>query len=231
MRRSGAECPASHLRCIPELLTAAKTEGELTVYGSMNEAEALPFWKSFQDATGVQVNYVRSSDTQIMARVAIENRVRQRTWDSRSPPPCRVPARVPGAVRPAGGRGPDGRRAPADRRWYGVYANYNAPAYNTKIVKKADLPKTYDEFPAHKEWSGKIAIVGTDTEWLAAMFSYYGEERARTLVKSIAARSIRCSPTAIWRWRARSVPANTGSRSTIFCRSTVNVKMSGGADR
>ena len=47
----------------------------------MNEAEALPFWKSFQDATGVQVNYVRSSDTQIMARVAIENRVRQRTWD------------------------------------------------------------------------------------------------------------------------------------------------------
>src|SRR5579872_6119326 len=55
---------------VPDLLAAAKTEGKLTVYGSMNEAEALPFWKTFQDATGVEVNYVRSSDTQIMARVA-----------------------------------------------------------------------------------------------------------------------------------------------------------------
>ncbi len=29
----------------------------------------------------MKVNYVRSSDTQIMAKVAIENRAGQRTWD------------------------------------------------------------------------------------------------------------------------------------------------------
>ena len=52
------------------------------------------------------------------------------------------------------------------RRWYGVYANYNTPAYNTKMVKESDLPKSYEEFAERKEWAGKIAIDGTDTDWL-----------------------------------------------------------------
>jgi iron(III) transport system substrate-binding protein len=185
---AGAQTAAQHSWIVPDLLSTAKTEGALTVYGSMNEQEALPLWKTFEDATGVKVSYVRSSDTQIMARVAIENRAGQRTWDvaltttvsqlSRDtltqfdPPEANslmVEARDPG------------------RRWYGVYANYNAPAYNTKFVKQADLPKSYEEFPTHKEWAGKVAIDGTDDEWLAAIFGAYGEQRGRALIKNIVA--------------------------------------------
>ena len=83
LRRSvpAAARAAQHSWIVPDLLHAAKAEGALTVYGSMNEQEALPLWKVFEDATGVKVSYVRSSDTQIMARVAIENRARQRSWD------------------------------------------------------------------------------------------------------------------------------------------------------
>src|SRR6202166_2244583 len=71
-----------HSWLLPDLANAATAEGALTVYGSMNEQEALPLWQQFQDATGVKVSYVRSSDTQIMARVEIENRARQRSWDA-----------------------------------------------------------------------------------------------------------------------------------------------------
>ena len=46
-----------------------------------NEQEGLPLWKMFEDATGVKVNYVRSSDSIILSRIAIENRARQRSWD------------------------------------------------------------------------------------------------------------------------------------------------------
>ena len=66
---------------IPGELAAAKAEGELVVYGSMNEQEALPFWKGFEDATGIKVSYVRGSDTQLIARIAIESRAQQRSWD------------------------------------------------------------------------------------------------------------------------------------------------------
>jgi hypothetical protein len=61
---------------IPDLSAAARAEGSLTVYSSMNEQEGLPLWKMFEDATGVKVNYVRSSDSIILSRIAIENRAR-----------------------------------------------------------------------------------------------------------------------------------------------------------
>jgi iron(III) transport system substrate-binding protein len=183
---ASAQEATQHSWIVPDLLSAAKTEGALTVYGSMNEQEALPLWKTFEDATGVKVSYVRSSDTQIMARVAIENRARQRTWDvaltttvSQIAPDNLIQFDPPEAS------GLMAEARDVGRRWYGVYANYNAPAYNTKFVKKTDLPKSYDEFPAHKEWSGKIAIDGTDDEWLAAIFGAYGEDRGRTLIKDI----------------------------------------------
>jgi iron(III) transport system substrate-binding protein len=185
---SHAPAAAQHSWVVPDLLSAAKSEGSLTVYGSMNEQEALPLWKTFEDVTGVKVSYVRSSDTQIMARVAIENRARQRTWDvaltttvSQIAPDSLIQFDPP----EAGGLMVEARDV--GRRWYGVYANYNAPAYNTKFIKQADLPKSYDEFPVHKEWAGKVAIDGTDDEWLAAIFGTYGEDRGRALIKSIVA--------------------------------------------
>ena len=108
----------------------------------------------------------------------------------------------------------DGARAP-DQRWYGAYANYNAPAYNSKFVKQADLPKSYDEFPAHKEWAGKIAIDDTDAEWVAAMFCLLRRgawrERSSKTSPPRSTRSLTDGHLAL----ARSVaPANTGWRST-----------------
>jgi iron(III) transport system substrate-binding protein len=219
---------AQHPWIVPDLLRDAKAEAALTVYGSMNEQEALPLWKLFEDATGVKVSYVRSSDTQIMARVTIENRARQHTWDiafTTTVPQLPQAYLAPFDPPQAAALMPEARDA--DRRWYGGYANYNAPAYNTKFVKKADLPKSYDEFAAHKEWAGKIAIDDTDDEWLAAIFGYYGEERGRALVKNIVAALdpvITDGHLAL----ARSVGAGEYWLAlNNFLPLTINVKMSG----
>src|SRR5260370_36014779 len=137
---------------VPDLAVAAGAEGALTVYSSMNEQEGLPLWKMFEDAAGVKVNYVRSSDSIILSRIAIESRGRQRSWDlavtttvNRLPneallqfdppqPRCLIaPARDP------------------NRRCDGAYANYNTPAYNTNLVKPSQLPKSYEEFLDRKE--------------------------------------------------------------------------------
>ena len=59
---------------MPDIVSAAKAEGELTIYASMNEEEALPYWKMFEDATGIKVHFVRLSDANIRARIAIETR-------------------------------------------------------------------------------------------------------------------------------------------------------------
>ena len=180
--------PSQQSWMVPDLLAGAKSEGELTVYGSMNEEEALPYWQLFQDATGIKVGYVRSSDASILARIAIEYRAHQRSWDLVATTPVyRLPDEVLLQFEPPEAKNLIPQARAPNRRWYGVYGNYNAPAYNTNLVKKADLPKTYEEFLTHKEWAGKIAIDATDSEWLSGIFSYYGEERGRKLVQDLVA--------------------------------------------
>jgi iron(III) transport system substrate-binding protein len=92
-----------------------------------------------------------------------------------------APVDLPEARRSAmNASGPDGR-------WHGVAANFGVPAYNTNLVKADHLPKTYEEFLKHPEWSGRIAIDDSDGEWLAAIFQHYGDERGRRLVQDMAA--------------------------------------------
>jgi iron(III) transport system substrate-binding protein len=173
---------------LSDLAAAARAEGSLTVYSSMNEQEGLPLWKIFEDATGVTVNYVRSSDSVILSRIAIEHRARQRSWDlavtttvNRLPKDLLLQFDPPQAV------GLIAQARDPERRWDGVYANYNTPAYNATLVRKSELPRSYEEFLDRKRWAGKIALDDTDDEWLSAIMRHYGEARGTTLLKNIVA--------------------------------------------
>jgi len=172
----------------PSLLQAARAEGELVVYSSINEQEGLPLWRVFEEATGIKVAYVRASDTVLMSRVAIEFRADQKSYDViQTTTVNKLPPQLLATFDPPEARNiPPGARDPGGR-WYGVYANYNAPAYNTRLVQRSDLPRSYEEFLQHKEWAGKVAIDATDNEWLKAIYEHYGEERGQKLVKDLVA--------------------------------------------
>jgi iron(III) transport system substrate-binding protein len=172
----------------PALLAAAKAEGSLVVYSSTNEQEGLPLFKLFEDATGIKVQYVRGNDTSLMARMAMEFRASQKAWDILQTTTLnKVPPQQLAQFDPSEAKAIQPEARDPGRRWYGLYANYNSPAYNTNLVKAADLPKTYEEFVQHKEWAGRVAIDGTDNEWLKAMFDFYGEQKATALIKDIVA--------------------------------------------
>jgi iron(III) transport system substrate-binding protein len=174
---------------IPELLVAAKSEGStLTIYASMNEEEALPYWAIFEQATGIKVNFVRMSDSNIRARIAIEHRAGQRSWDLVATTPVyRLGSDILAPFDPPHAKDLIAQARDPDRRWYGYSGNYNTPAYNTTKVRPEELPKTYEEFLDRKPWAGKIAIDATDTEWLSGVFAHYGEERGNRLVRDIVA--------------------------------------------
>ncbi len=188
MRPLAAQSPAPAW-ADPELVRAARAEGgTLTVYSSVNEQEALPFWKLFEDASGIKVEYVRAGDVVLIGRIAIEQRARQRSWDLLlSPAVGRLPRDFMQPLDLSEARNIMPQARDPDRRWYGVYANYDVPSYNSKLVDRADLPKSYEDFLAHKEWVGRIAVEQTDVQWLSALFTHYGEERARKLVGDIVA--------------------------------------------
>jgi iron(III) transport system substrate-binding protein len=174
---------------VPELLAAAKSEGStLTMYASMNEEEALPYWAIFEQATGIKVNFVRMSDSNIRARVAIEHRAGQRSWDLVATSPVyRLGNEILAPFDPPQAKDLIPQARDPNRRWYGYSGNYNTPAYNTTKVKPEELPKSYEEFLDRKQWTGKVAIDATDTEWLAGLFAHYGEDRASKLLRDIVA--------------------------------------------
>jgi iron(III) transport system substrate-binding protein len=172
----------------PALLAPAKAEGALIVYSSTNEQEGLPLFKIFEEATGIKVQYVRGSDSSLMSRMAIEFRADQKSYDIvHTTTVNKVPAQMMAQFDP-----PEAKNLSADardpgRRWYGVYANYNSPAYNTTKVKASELPKSYEEFLQRKDWAGKVAIDGTDNEWLKALFQHFGEQKGMQLAKDLVA--------------------------------------------
>src|SRR5215468_11681699 len=172
----------------PALLAAAKAEGTLTVYSSTNEQEGLPLFKIFEDATGIKVQYVRGSDSVLTSRMTIEFRANQKSYDIVHMTTInKLPPQMLTAYEPAEAKNILPEARDPNKRWYGVYANYNSPAYNTQKVKATELPKSYEEFAQHKEWAGQVAIDGTDNEWLKAVFEHYGEQKGTQVIKDIVA--------------------------------------------
>jgi iron(III) transport system substrate-binding protein len=171
------------------LLASAKSEGgEVIVYSTTNEEEGLPLWHIFEQATGLKVNYVRASDSQILGRVTIEARAGQKTWDvAQTANVQKFPDAMLAAFEPSEAQHLFPAARAANQRWYGVYANYNTPAYHTKAIRAEDVPHSLEDFARHPEWAGKVVLDGTDHVWLATVYRYYGEEKARAVLDKLVA--------------------------------------------
>ncbi len=175
--------PAPPSWIMPDILGAAKAEGTLTVYSSVNEQEALPLWKEFEEATGIKVNYIRGNDSALTSRILIEARTGQQSWDALvTTNVTRLPAPLRAKIEPPQASALNPKFQDAGKTWYGVYANYNTPAYNTQKVKIDKPPKDFEEFLVHKEWAGHVAIDAMEFPWLRAVIAHYGEDKGSRLI-------------------------------------------------
>ncbi|MEP7261688.1 MAG: extracellular solute-binding protein, partial [Usitatibacter sp.] len=59
-------------------------------------------------------------------------------------------------------------------------------AYNTRLVKKEELPKTWEDL-AHPRWKGRLGIEQEDADWLAGQLAELGEARGEKLFRDIVA--------------------------------------------
>ena len=214
----------------PKLLAAAKKEGPLTVYSSTNEQEGLPLFKIFEGATGIRFNYIRGNDASLISRIAIETRAKQPSFDIvHMSNAHKMPQALLAQFDPPEAKHINALARDPDRRWYGVYTIYTTPAYNTKLVSKADLPTSFEDFAKRKAWAGKVAIDHTDIEWLRGIMQFYGEQKGTALVREIAA-NLQPVLTDGRLAMARSVAAGEYLFAlNNFVNLTLNVKLAGGA--
>jgi iron(III) transport system substrate-binding protein len=223
----GSAC-AQQSWMVPDLLAAAKKEGTMTLYTSINEEEALPILKVFEDATGIKIELVRNSDTGLLSRIMVEQRAGRQSWDViQTTAVSKMPQELLAKYEPpeakdiqAGGRDPGGK-------WWGVYANYNTPAYNTNKVKKEDLPKSFEELSQKKEWAGKVGLDVGDASWLSGIYRFYGEQKGEQLAKAFF-ENLKPRMSNGHLALARSVGAGEFDVAiTNYLNLTLNVKLSG----
>jgi iron(III) transport system substrate-binding protein len=169
-----------------KLLEAAKSEGSLVIYSSVNEEEALPIWRKFEQETGIKVDYVRGSDAQLIARMMIESRASRGAWDLVLITAAhKLPQQMLAQIDPPEARHLFPAARDPNRRWYGFSANYNVPAYNTNAIKPADLPQSYEDLAKRSDWAGRVVVNEYDSEWVTALLEHYGDSKGRDLLRAL----------------------------------------------
>jgi iron(III) transport system substrate-binding protein len=173
-----------------KLVEGAKKEGELNIYTSAQSDDMGALVQAFEKKYGVKVNMWRSSSEKVLQRAITEARGNRHTMDvaETNGPELEAMAReklleavkspylgdlIGPAIRPHG-------------EWVGTRLNVFVQAYNTGLIKKEELPKTWEEL-AQPKWKGKLGIEQEDSDWLAGQYAELGEARAGKVFKDIVA--------------------------------------------
>lgn len=174
------------------LVAGAKKEGFVTIYSSAVIADTNAIIQAFEKKYGVRVRLWRGSSDDILRRAVTEARgeryeadlaetagdsmeglQRERLLAEVSSP---VFAQLmPGAVMP-------------HRDWIADRLSVFTVAYNTSLIKSADVPKSYADL-ADPKWKGKLGVddEADDSSWFMSIAEAMGRDKALTLFRRIVA--------------------------------------------
>ena len=175
------------------LVGSAWAQPVVNVYSSMAEKDVRHLVAEFERRHGIKVNLWRSGKNRVLERVlrearggryevdvihnpspemeALHNEKLLRRMDS-----PRMAELIPQAVAP-------------HREWAGPRIYLFVQAYNTSVVDKAELPKTYRDLLAPR-WKGRVAIEGKEQEWFYTLVQAMGEAQGLELFRALAANGL-----------------------------------------
>ena len=172
------------------LLEAAKKEGALTFYTSMQTPESGPLSQAFEKKYGIKVQLWRATSDQVVQRAITEARGGRNTFDvvETNAPEVEALAReqVVAEYHTAHVADLPAWAIPAHRKWYSDRANLWIVAFNTNKVKKEEIPPSYEGFTDSK-WKGRIGIESTDQDWMYGVVNFLGEQRGMEMFRKLSA--------------------------------------------
>src|SRR5689334_3328243 len=160
------------------LVAGARKEGFLNLYSSAISEHMTAVTSAFEKKYGVKVRLWRGASEDILQRTVTEargGRFDVDVMETASPQIIAIdrekllqPFETPAAV--------DLMRESIipGAPWLPSRLIVFTGAYNTNLVKKADLPKRYEDL-ANPKWKGKLGIESDDNNWLMALSGALGE--------------------------------------------------------
>jgi iron(III) transport system substrate-binding protein len=172
------------------LIEGAKKEGGLILYTSFSTSDLSAFVGPFEKKYGIKVSSWRSSSENVLQRAVTEARAGRFEVDAfeTNGPELEALHRerllqevysphladlVPQALRP-------------HREWTATRFNLFVAAFNTNLVKREELPKSWADL-AHSRWKGRLGIEAYDHDWFAGVVAGLGEAQGLKLFREIVA--------------------------------------------
>src|SRR2546422_109370 len=163
-----------------KLIAAAQKEGSFTLYTSFEKKALPPLTAVFEKRYGVKVRVWRANSEKVVQRTLAEAAARRYEVDAVHSSALEMEALhrekvlqpvgsphsaelMAGALRPHG-------------EWIATYLSIWVQAYNTRLIAKADLPRTFQDLLDPK-WKGRLRVEAHIPEWYATVALQMGEEK------------------------------------------------------
>jgi iron(III) transport system substrate-binding protein len=160
-----------------KIVAAAKKEGTLTMYTTFAEKDQPTLIRPFEAKYGVKVKIWRAGTDKVLQRTLVEASAKKYDVDlihfgspemealSREKILQAVNSPVHKALQPGS--------VPAHREWAATLLSVWVQAYNTQLIKKEDLPRTYKDL-LDPRWKGKLGIEAKNQDWFASVVDVMG---------------------------------------------------------
>jgi iron(III) transport system substrate-binding protein len=174
------------------LVAGAKKEGTLTLYSSAPIDVMSAVTAAFTRKYGVKVDLWRAGSEQILQRVLTEARGGRFAADvmETAGPDIEAANReklLQEVMLPVSAELMPEAAVPG-RPWIVSRLSVFTVAYNTNLVRNADVPARFEDFLDPK-WKGKLGIEADDNNWLMTASGILGEEKAVKLFRDIVAKN------------------------------------------
>jgi iron(III) transport system substrate-binding protein len=171
------------------LLEAAKKEGELILYASMNIEEANAMISRFEAKYPfVKVKLNRTGSEKLLTKLLAEARAKKSFADAIqtlgfSMYTLRKRRMLGQYLSSQNSFYP--REFKEEGYWTTVYTNPYATAYNPKLVNKEQVPRSYEDL-LNPMWKGKMMLEPTKVDWFAGLLQVMGKERGLKYMRDLA---------------------------------------------
>ena len=173
---------------LQRLIDGARKEGALNMYTSAQADDMGPLVAGYEQKYGIKVSVWRAGSEKVLQRAVTEAHANRFTVDVvetngpeleslhreklfqaiRSPHHASL---MPAAMH-------------AHREWVGTRLNVFVQAYNTRLVRKEELPRAWEDL-LNPRWKGRLGVEADDQDWLAGVIGVLGEARGTKLFKDI----------------------------------------------
>src|SRR5215470_6688936 len=173
----------------PTLVEAAKKEGKVTAYGSLESDNADAVFQVFRKRTGIEVDYWRASATKVMDRALSEYRAGKPLFDIilTNDNPMQIMFKEGILAKYDSPSAKDFTKESIDPNLGPRYRNVViGVVYNKSVISPSEAPKSLEDL-VKPQYRGKLVMPDptqhtTTTQWVASLEKLMGKEKAEKYI-------------------------------------------------